>query len=236
MEGEASANGSASGSGSGLLCVLLHPQEVAVPADLLASLSKRIRRVSAMSDSYIAFAEVCATARERRMFAKTPVVLVLVEPMQLPDAAQVVEAARRHAPNAALWWYSSAVNPRLRAVADGDTGAWAAARRRVSNQDTLVTGLAVGGSTRRPVFGANETPRVVVRNSGSGQRLRLVGHEHESRGPAGTRSPGPSATKGGEDPGHRTMTPLLSEEEMRMLLAERKSKPAGGPGQNRSDR
>jgi hypothetical protein len=32
------------------------------------------------------------------------------------------------------------------------------------------------------------------------------------------------------------MTPLLSEEEMRMLLAERKSKPAGGSDQNRSDR
>lgn len=235
MEGAGSANGSASsGGGSGLLCVLLHPPEAVVPSDLLASLSKRIRRVTTMSDSYIAFAEVCATARERRMFAKTPVVLVLVEPMQLPDAAQVVEAARRHAPNAALWWYSSAVNPRLRAVADGDTGAWAAARRRVSNQDTLVTGLAVAGATRRPAIGPNESPRVIVRNPG--QRLRLVGHEHDARGPAGARSAAASAPKGGEDPGHRTMTPLLSEEEMRMLLAERKSRPAGGPGQNRSDR
>lgn len=233
MEGDGKSNGAAAGGGSGLLCVVLHAPEVAVPADLLASLSKRIRRVIAMTDSYTAFAEVCATARERRMFAKTPVVLVLVEPMQIPDAAQVVEAARRHAPNAALWWYSGAVNPRLRAVADGDTGAWAAARRRVSNQDTLVAGLAVAGPSRRPVFGANDAPRVVVRNAGPGQRLRLVGHEHESRSSGGHPS---GSSKGGEDPGHRTMTPLLSEEEMRMLLAERKGRPPGGAGQDRSDR
>lgn len=233
MEGAGKANGVSGSDGAGLLCVVLHPHEMVVPQDLLASLAKRIRRVSTMTDSYLAFAEVCATARDRRLFAKTPVVMVLVEPMQIPDAAQIVESARRHAPNAALWWYSASVNPRLRAVAEGDAGAWAAARRRVSNQDTLVTGLAVAGSTsRRSVFGANDSPRVVVRNQGA-QRLRLVGHEHESRGTAAKAAP---AAKGGEDPGHRTMSPLLSEEEMRMLLSERKAKPGAGPSQNRSER
>ena len=101
---------------------------------------------------------------------------------------------------------------------------------------------------------ANDSPRVVVRPGGGigAKRLRLVGEGEIIRPPVPatatkplvvpeTKSDGRGGIGGGSpafgaDEDERPRIPLLTEEELRMLLADDEPSTSNGPGQERSGR
>lgn len=120
-----------------LRCVIWHPPGVPLPADLLNSLSRRIRRLTLCADAYSAMAEICAGGHDRREGrARAPespplpapggAVLVLVEPDLLPDLPDLLTEIRTFAPTAACWKFQQRANPRLSAVVESDVTTWMA--------------------------------------------------------------------------------------------------------------
>jgi hypothetical protein len=183
-----------------------------------------MEHVVTKSDSYLAMAEVCTWRRERA------VAIVLVEPTAIADAAELVDTARVFAPAVPIWWYSTATglskvmaherSPWL-AVADGPDRSGP----RLAEADTDVKpGGSVAFRAAKGQKSANEAPRVVVRAGGGIgiRRLRLVGE-----GPVAAPAPAESAS---ESPGKG---PLLTEEELKMLLGDDTPGSANGSGSGR---
>lgn len=224
----AAGSSTSSAPGSGLCCVLWHPAGAQIPSELLNSLTRRIGRIVACSDSMAAMANVCALERDRgartRDFAKDPTaqgsgtVLLLVEPQNLADAVEVVEAVRLYAPGAVCWKYAAAANPKMSAVVESDVKAWIAA-------------TADEPKTPEP----RPAPARPAPPPGGTPRLRLAGDPAEAPLPEIVIRPQRAAASGGPGPS-RPARPLtlrgegptpeqsprasLSPEELRMLLGE----------------
>jgi len=230
-------------------CVLLHASGGAtVPTDLLASLAKRIPHITTHSDSYRAFAEVCALAKGRGGELVSTVVLVLVDPVAIGDAEELVDELRMHAPTVAVWWYAQKDGRSLRKLGPGERAPWTAQRpadnplappviaeRRATPGISGITGRmpvpqVPFRASSKPVARANEPPRVVVRPNGPSRGLRLVGKEQvEREGASAHLSPErmrvgvacePVAGAPGSEEADQRRVPLLTEEELRMLLSD----------------
>lgn len=108
----ANTNGSAAPTAAaGVRCVLVHPRGQAVPGDLLTSLSRRVKQISVCSDAYTAMAEIC-TASER--VAPSPsLILLLVQPEQIPDASELLGVLPTYAPDVVCWKFDASANPKL---------------------------------------------------------------------------------------------------------------------------
>lgn len=106
-------------------CVVWVRAGQAPPTDLIGSLARHGARVETCSDQYSALARAaCGAGGSGASGRVRGAIVVLVEPRQLPEAAAFVEAARRYAPRAALWWFDSTMRPMLRAVVAEDVHAW----------------------------------------------------------------------------------------------------------------
>jgi hypothetical protein len=169
----------------------------------------------------------------------------------------LVDATRRHAPGVVSWWYSQRNPKRLSRVAPEERCPWAAAVAAPSpptngprlaptigpETPRLKPGGAAAfrpaGKNARP---SNEPPKVVVRPGGGIgiRRLRLVGEDLARPMPAppgnGVPPAGPlppdSVHDQDEDASNRK--PLLTEEELQMLLGEDLPATEGGPETDRS--
>ena len=223
-------------------CVLLHAPGAAVPTALLASLSKRIGRIESFTDSYLALAEACANAAPS-------VVLLLVEPSNLPEAEEVVAAARLYAPRATIWYHTQQrglvklgtqdrlPEPPRPQPSTPPTGPRLAATFGPDTPRLKPGGAPAFRPAPKTARASNEQSRVVVRPGGgiAPRRLRLVGDvpPQQASGVNGkAMTPqvcGQTGTEAGEA-GQAQTAPLLTEEELRMLLGD------SGPGTNGQER
>lgn len=185
--------------------MLWHPPGEELPSELLASLGRRIGRMSVCTEAYTAAATVFTLERERRQMPpeeRAPTALVLIEPARLTDARQVIEAVRLLAPKAVCWWFSREANPRLQSVVDDHMDAW---ERKASEHDEQDEPEAHAPASAASSASPTTAPR----------GLRLVGTqdpEHDAR----------------EDERLRQGS-MLTEDELRLLLGT-DSGPAGQHG------
>lgn len=171
------------------------------PAELLDALLARHVDVRVERDAYATVAAL-AEARPSNGQPRVPVVLILVEPSELPLLGSVLEVADRIAPGATLWRHASGDAQPLAAVTPAekrsfratDSGSSGLLRRR----DDLAGSTGSGGY--------------------SAPRLRLAGGEEDGSG--GTDlvhshdPPNPGERSSDTSSGQRA----LSEDELRILL------------------
>lgn len=151
------------------LCVVWSRPDREIPGELTALLqSRRGVRLERSECAYHALARVlkqsqiddAAAIAGGEGAARTPVVLLMVEPAELDLAGLTHEAAQRFAPHAACWQFESKGNPKMRPVAETDSRNWSAP---VSNARGAVT--PAGEDARRRNVGF--VPGVAVRGMSS---------------------------------------------------------------------
>ncbi len=138
-----------------------------------------------------------------------PVALLLLEPDKMSQAEALREAAERFVPRAACWVYESGTRPRLRAAGGRRP-------RPVRHERT-------GQVTESPKAPDRRTPPARQ----TAPRLRLVDLEPPASAmDANTRGPGDEGSEQGFGGGARqgsggagVSRPLLSDDELRMLLS-----------------
>ncbi len=261
------SNGVQRNAGHGrAMCVVLHAPGTAVPPELITTIGRKFPSLCLFSDAYLAFAELCVSRKAGGIG------LVLVEPAGIPDAADLIDAVRIHAPSAAVWWYSQHDELMLRRVKPGERADWspppgspqpqaapppAAARGpRLAPAPGPETPRFKPGEaaafrpTAKPSRPSNEPPRITVRPGGGigVRRLRLVGDPLDSgraKGPVPTPPSGKPAEGGlpaaPPDAGDSNTpeqvslrAPMLTEEELRMLLSDELPDTTRGPGREKS--
>lgn len=126
--------------------------------------------------------------------------MVIVFPEMLTDAAELCAAVDVYAPGVPRWQYGPASNPTLRPIVDADVNAWSG---RIQSAGAAVAEVVV--------------PRV---SRAGGPQLRLAGE-----GPAeglDNRRETADAEFSGEAPSPPVARsgPLITDEELRMLLGE----------------
>lgn len=126
--------------------------------------------------------------------------IVIVNPERMPDTVALLEAKARYAPGARCWMYGPATQPALRAIVEGDVSAWSGVKE----------------------------PQVVVRVPES-DSIKINAHRPPPR-PARPATPRLKLT---EEPAPvdaesaQPTSPLLSPEEIRMLLGDDEPGAAG---------
>lgn len=186
--------------------MLWHPPGIPLPQELLRILERRRVSVVSCRSSFGALAELVRLARTGRAQGAPPLLLLVMEPERLPDAVELVDLARRYAPRAVRWWYSERAEPRLSELTDAVVAGWADAR----------TGPAAPAPS--PVR-TNGTPGGSVRGGGpvpapAAPTLRLTEPVL-----AADRPPGPESSH-----------PVLTSEELAMLLADQEGDAPGSIG------
>lgn len=176
------------------------------PQALLTALAQRGVRVERTRDVFDAMVwALKASAALRRSAAATSVptpsqpgaALLLIEPEQLPRAAELARAVRRHAPGVVLWRYDADASQPLRGY---DPPAPSAARPAVAMKKAQLR-----SDHSEPSAAAGPRP-----HSEDAPRLRLIGPDEEPR----------TAESAAE-----AAAPLLSPEELAMLLGDAPPEP-----------
>jgi hypothetical protein len=194
----------------------------APPTELLDALARRRVIVTQTTDPYRALATLCRLHAGRD---GVPPVLLLVQPSR-PAAADLARAAWTYAPRAAVWMFDPSSNPQLRGVVEADADGWAQSASHQSDNGAPTKpkvvvmpggGLNAGGTIARiggPGMGGSPRPR---ENDGPARAsaLRLSHDSGVERGPVRDDDLGPAGTESGGRP-----RPLLSPEEIAMLLSE----------------
>jgi hypothetical protein len=211
-------------------CVLWHAGDITLPGELLASLTKRIGRVTVCTDAHAALAEACLIHRASRPSSATtgtsstppttdrPGVLLLLQPKALENPADVLDAAEVYAPSVLRWVYDRSATPKLRPVVPSDLDQLRARNTTTARPSATFPAsapVAVHAPAHVAALGAaaaSASPSIPASSSAGPPALRLVPAPHDSVRDTGAPSAEPSAR-----PGVRPR-PLLSEEELRMLL------------------
>jgi hypothetical protein len=188
---------------------LWHASGVEVPKELLAALSGVKGgtggvKVLSVGDPFQALARLCRLVVEGRPGAPPAARLVIVYPEMLTDTAELCAAVDVYAPGVPRWQYGPVSNPTLRPIVDADVRAWDTRNLPETPQVEVVAGAMA------------RTPRTV------GPHLRLAGegpvldnHEKTADGE------GEKGFSGGEaSPPVVRSAPLITDEELRMLLGE----------------
>jgi hypothetical protein len=205
---------------------LWHASGIDVPRELLAALAgvkEGPVTIFPVGDPFLALAQLCRLTREERRRgtgAPTSARLVIVYPELLTDAADLCAAADTYAPGVPRWQYGPATNPTLRPVVEEDVARWAA--RHAPPPQVVVTAAA-----REP-----EAARRTSRTQVSPPALRLAG-EGPVQGRALDNPPDRADVQGStrladEPPSQAAPpaprgAPLITDEELRMLLGENES-------------
>lgn len=148
-------------------CVLWHAPGAAMPGDLLSTLSKRISHFTFCTKAYAALANVCRIERERRdakrrgeAGAHAASLLVVIEPQDLPEYREILEAVRFYAPGATLRQWRGGANPRFAPIVD----AGMASTIKPALQPSSPPSLRLAGEGQTPL-------RPVVRAKSNGVQL-----------------------------------------------------------------
>ncbi len=105
-------------------CVMLAPPNWATDPELDQALRRKDVEVIRVTSPWVAMAEVCRRARDRRTLG---IILLLVEPAALTEPATLARCVERYAPRTACWMFDRSQGPRLRSVQPKDLESWAAA-------------------------------------------------------------------------------------------------------------
>lgn len=180
---------------------------------LVRSLERRGLEVRSARDAYEGMADLLIHKRHRRHEGRLdPIVLVLVEPERLRGAAALHEATLRHAPHAVLWEFHPGPPPSLRAFRGVRPGL----------ERDLPT-PAPRALRTQPEAPPAEHPAA---GEGGAVGLRLTGE-----GGGMQQQPNQGGIIGKTDSfswGQEMKAPLLTEEELSMLLGGPESQPGAG--------
>lgn len=220
------------------MVTLWHASGTQVPAELLAALSgarpDAAVRIKVVCDPFMALAALCKVRLQERARTEsaTSARLVMVYPELLTDAPDLCAAADTYAPGVPRWQYGPATNPTLRPIVDEDVARWSSKGSSGSTPTIVVVPEAVHAA-------------VVARNTrpipAAGPQLRLAGE-----GPVGGLHPEPLSTPQALDnhgkptdaqrlagdtpsPSNSRSAPLITDEELRMLLGEHSDEGHTGP-------
>ncbi len=213
------------------IVTLWHASGVDVPAALLSALSGAKGaaggvKVRVVGDPFLALAELCRVVREERKKAAAGVVeataarLVIVYPELLTDAGDLCVAADTYAPGVPRWQFGPATNPTLRPIVESDVAKWGArnlpvvvvpeAVERVKTSRTPgVPQLRLAGEGPVGGLGAGTSGGASGGVIGSGEALDNSSNPVDAERLAG--GPAPTTPRS---------APLITDEELRMLLGE----------------
>lgn len=178
--------------------VVWHAPDTAPPPNLMAALAARGIEATGVQSSYVALAQLCRAGR-----GASPA-LVIVHPETMSDAVALWQAKSRYAPGARCWMYGPAASPTLRAIVEGDIMAWGGGDRR---EPEVVVKPQPNKAEDSLKIGPRRDPPGPKPRSG-GPRLKLAGE------------PLPLPPPGGEPAEEASPAPLLTPEELRMLLGD----------------
>ncbi|MCC6661841.1 MAG: hypothetical protein IT437_13250 [Phycisphaerales bacterium] len=200
------------------------------PQALAEALARRRVIVTEVLDPYRALATLCRLHRGPGGGPGTPPVLLLVEPSTHAGAADLVRAAWTYAPRAAIWMYEASANPQLRGVVETDVERWEQPPAGKSDNGMPPIVVRPGGG----IGDSGTIARIGGPDQGTGPRereniaprrapvLRLSDDSGVERGAVQDDDPGP---EGAESPAKPR--PLLSAEELEMLLSEQPEQDRG---------
>lgn len=210
------------------MVTLWHASGTDVPASLLSALSGAKTapgsvRVRVVCDPYMALAELCRVRGTERAAidskGATSARLVMVYPELLTDAAELCRAADTYAPGVPRWQFGPASNPTLRPIVEDDVARWSGR----SASPVVVVQAAVESAV------SARSSRTVPMRPMAGPQLRLAGEgpglSASEEGPGaldnlGQVADGERLAGGGAAPSPSKSGPLITDEELRMLLGE----------------
>lgn len=208
------------------MVTLWHASGTDVPAALLAALSGAKGspgsvRVRVVCDPYMALAELCRVRGQERSASGekgvTSARLVMVYPEMLADAAELCRVADTYAPGVPRWQYGPASNPTLRPVVEQDVARWSG-RSPVVVVPSAVESAVSARSSRtvasRPVVGPQ------LRLAGEGPAMDSLEAGSAALDNHGKVADGERLAGEGAAPASSKSAPLISDEELRMLLGE----------------
>jgi hypothetical protein len=222
--------GSAAPVQSKALCVVWHAKHAAAPAALIAALDRPGFRRVECDNPYAAIAHLGRAHGQR-----VSLVLVLVEPEEVAgDIAGLLDVAQRVAPGLVLWAYNAGRSPSIRQVLASDFSTPRSPVVVVSPQHRSTPSLRLAGDTELPSHPPTarptsspqtaspakpteraETPEPAEQSEPRSRFMDIVMSENSGRDDGGPR--GNFAGNVGEQTGGK---PLLSDEELAMLLAD----------------
>jgi hypothetical protein len=218
-------------------CVLwLHNNEV-VPKPLLRSLSRRIERTVFATDAYQALAEVCALTREgQREGRPSPIVLLLIKPLRLADADQVLHYLDMYAPKTRRWRFDPSAAPIFAPMSEEDVAKLNRAGVRTSQGSETETArpeIVVPANAGRKLSPAQAPGAPMFPNlAGSGGTSGLGGKLRPSPKPRlrlVEADPSAETIVGSTGPGGTSFA-QLTPEELQMLLSDPPSGGGNKPG------
>jgi hypothetical protein len=200
-----------------------------IPHELRAALGKGGLKVMQARGVYSALAALCRLDRAAAVDARAQCALVLVNPSALDSPAALCGAAEKYASRARFWMYITGAT-RLRAVTSEDIEGWRDGKEPA-------TGKAKAGKAQpyKPQT-PREEPSVTIKRPGGGvgisrtgakaggavqaaepgPKLRLAGDGGEMKMEGGS----PSADAPAAEPGKDARKPVITPEELEMLLRE----------------
>jgi hypothetical protein len=194
---------------------LWHASGVEVPRELLAALSGVKGgaggvKVEPVGDPFRALAQLCRIRRRESQGEPTRARLVIVYPEMLTDAAELCAAADVYAPGVPRWQYGPASNPTLRPIVDTDVQTWETPSPSWEPPVVEVVPAAAARASRTQggpqLRLAGEGPGVTLDN----QSQMADVDPRLAAGFSGGQTAPPAARSG----------PLITDEELRMLLGE----------------
>ncbi len=202
------------------VCVLWHPPAQAAPVALVESLRRHGAELRFVDNAYSALARVCLAAATD---ARRPraVLILLVNPASLREPVAFVRTVRRYAPRSACWWYDDSSSPAFRAVTPEDLARWEA--------PADVASSSVGGppNGRQSSDQTRHEERTKGGSMSEAPRLRLTPSEPGEPEPkpvvvvpSRIERPPSLSSAGGPLPPVAPTAPLLTADELAMLLGE----------------
>lgn len=217
-------------------CVVWHPRGRPPRPELAAALDRPGLRFVRCESALQAFAHLTTRQGPWALAPHELGVLILVEPDRLEGLVGVIDVVDRYNPAAAVWQFDPASEPRLRSVAPADLSHWRTQHVQPAESD-------VRPALQEPVR-EERPPAASARPSAPGLRLAGEGpippeyrppdasappHPHPDVKPAPRTEPapragqdqgaGPAARAPEPSEGPQPIVPLLSDEELAMLLS-----------------
>lgn len=198
------------------VAVVWHASATLDASKLLAALAKGGLRVVNVRSAFAALAELRVAAR---VPGRPTPALVMVDPPGAAEALELHEAIERHVPRVKAWLFGPGANPRLRPIVESDVAEWNA---RVAPPPIPAVRVIAHEPERRPEP-ERRTEAKPDRRAEVDPPLRLAGTLESDIGRTdGKREP--SVGKGGSDEaGGGGGKPLLTPEELELLLGDGRS-------------
>jgi len=185
-----------------VVCVMLHHPDRAPSPRLFRALARKSIDVRVCLDRYAALQTLCGCARDPGTDLG---ILLLAEPAEINGAGELVTLARAYAPSSVCWVYTAEPSEQVREVRDADLEAWSPVHLP---HPAPRSGEADDGTDPDP------PARRIVHESREGSEDAGIGPIH-----------GADGTDDADDDNAANQGPILTDEELAMLLADEPEDP-----------